>query len=103
MYAIRSYYAEKGLDKARSEGFELVVRFKDDAVSFKESERLHLIGELKSVAASKGAVIHVEVPAGFSEAKRMGFYRALAVRNLLIEMNVPGNNIDVSVVEVPSA
>jgi hypothetical protein len=29
----------------------------------------------------------------------MGFYRAMAVRNLLIEMNVPKENIDVSVVE----
>lgn len=31
--------------------------------------------------------------------KRLGFYRAMAVRNLLIEMKLPADRIDVSVRE----
>ena len=54
---------------------------------------------LKPIVAKGKAIIFVEVPAGFSEAKRMGFYRAMAVRNLLIEMKMPKDSIDVSVRE----
>ncbi|MEI8362276.1 MAG: hypothetical protein WCG35_03535, partial [Betaproteobacteria bacterium] len=52
-----------------------------------------------SIATGGSARIEVVVPAGFSEAKRLGFYRAMAVRNQLIEMNVPANKIEVSVHE----
>jgi ABC-type phosphonate transport system ATPase subunit len=58
-----------------------------------------VLEKLKPVAANGSMIVYVEVPAGFSEAKRMGFYRALAVRNLLIQLNVPTGSIDVSVVE----
>jgi len=90
---------EKGLDGAQGGAFDLTVRFDDGAVSFKEDEKARLIEALRPIAATKEAYIVVEVPAGFSEAKRMGFYRSLAVRNLLIDLEVPSSNIDVSVIE----
>lgn len=88
-----------GLDKTLTSDSEIMVRFMDEAVSFTPEERDHLLESLKSVVASGNASIYVEVPAGFSEAKRMGFYRAMAVRNLLIEMSMPKENINVSVLE----
>ena len=89
----------KGLDETLIGGFEIIVRFKDEAVALTPSEHDQLLDDLKPVLESKGTRIYVEVPAGFSEAKRMGFYRAMAVRNLLIEMKMPKENIEVSVVE----
>jgi hypothetical protein len=89
----------KGLAGTHVNAPEVEVRFKDEAVAFTPAERDRLLESLKPVAASGKASIQVEVPAGFSEAKRMGFYRAMAVRNLLIEMKVPKDQIDVSVVE----
>lgn len=88
-----------GLDAMRSNDLELVVRFKDEAVAFTPEEHGRLREELKQIVASGKATITVDVPAGFSEAKRMGFYRAMAVRNLLIEMQMPKDRINVSVRE----
>lgn len=90
---------QSGLDKTLASDFEVMVRFTDEAVAFTPTEHDHVLELLKPALAAEKASIYVEVPAGFSEAKRMGFYRALAVRNLLIEMNLSGENIDVSVVE----
>ena len=90
----------KGLNKVLKKGdLEITVIFRDGAVKFKPEERVQLLETLKSVVERGKAGIYVEVPAGFSEAKRMGFYRAMAIRNLLIEMKMPKENIDVSVVE----
>lgn len=89
----------KGLDKALASDFEITVHFKDEAISFTPEERNRLLETLKPVVARGKSNIYVEVPAGFSSAKRMGFYRAMAVRNLLIEMKMPKENINVSVVE----
>lgn len=88
-----------GLDKTLATDFEIIVRFTDDAVAFTPEEHEQLLETLKPVVASEKADIYVEVPVGFSEAKRMGFYRAMAVRNLLIEMKMPKENINVSVLE----
>jgi hypothetical protein len=89
----------QGLDQTHASDFEIVVRFKDEAIALTADERARLLESLQPVVTKGKSNIYVEVPAGFSEAKRMGFYRAMAVRNLLIEMNVPKENIDVSVVE----
>ena len=90
---------QSGLDKTAASNLEIVVRFTDEAIAFTPAEHDRLRESLKPVIASEKAGIHVEVPAGFSEAKRMGFYRAMAVRNLLIEMKMPKDKINVSVVE----
>lgn len=78
---------------------DIVVRFTDEAVAFTPAEHDRLREALKPIVAQGKTSINVEVPAGFSEAKRMGFYRAMAVRNLLIEMKMPKDSIDVSVHE----
>lgn len=91
---------QSGIDKTFASNFELLVRFKDEAVTFTSEEHDRLIAELKPVRASEKTSLYVQVPAGFSEAKRLGFYRAMAVRNLLIEMDISGEDIDVAVVEV---
>ena len=90
---------QNGLDKTLASDTEIIVRFMADAIEFMPSERDRLLEVLKPIVAAGKATISVEVPAGFSEAKRMGFYRAMAVRNLLIEMELLQKNIDVSVVE----
>jgi hypothetical protein len=89
----------RGLDKMIESDFEIVVRFTEDAVDFTPEEHERLLETLKPIVANGKASIFVEVPAGFSEAKRMGYYRMMAVRNLLIEMEMPKQNINVAVIE----
>jgi hypothetical protein len=91
-----------GLDKVLANNSEVIVRFADEAVTFTPAEHDQLLASLKPVMSNGKTGIYVEVPAGFSEAKRMGFYRAMAVRNLLVEMKMPKDRIDVSVREVKS-
>lgn len=88
-----------GIEKTLASDFEIIVRFTDEAVAFTPEERDQLVESLKPVVTSGKASIVVEVPAGFSEAKRMGYYRLMAVRNLLLEMQLPKENIDVAVFE----
>jgi len=92
-------HPQNGLYKTSGNGLEIIVRFKDEAIALTPAQHNQLLENLKPIAAKRKTSIYVEVPAGFSEAKRMGFYRALEVRNLLIEMKVPTENIDVAVVE----
>ncbi len=89
--------------QATPSGGGLLVRYTDDAVTLTAAEADKLRSSLTEIVASGGARIDVVVPTGFSEAKRMGFYRAMAVRNLLIEMKVPPGRIDVSVREGKAA
>lgn len=91
-----------GLDKAIESDFEIIVRFTDDAVAFTPEEHAQLLKTLQPIVSRGKANILVEVPAGFSEAKRMGYYRMMAVRNLLIEMEMPKQNINVAVLERPN-
>jgi hypothetical protein len=89
-----------GLDTApTTSDSDIIVRFMDDAVAFTPQEHDRLREVLKPLIANEKTTVFVEVPAGFSEAKRMGFYRAMAVRNVLIEMKMPSSRIDVSVRE----
>jgi hypothetical protein len=88
-----------GLDQTITSDFEIVVRFTDDAIAFTPEEHERLLETLQPIVANGKASIYVEVPAGFSEAKRMGYYRMMAVRNLLIEMKMPSKNIEVAVLE----
>jgi len=90
---------EKGIDDTLASNLEVIVHFKDEAVALTKAEQDKLSETLQPVVASGKTTIFVEIPPGFSEAKRMAFYRAMAVRNLLIEMNMPKEDIDVSVVE----
>jgi len=90
----------KGLDTTRTTSdADIIVRFMDEAVAFTPAEHDQLRETLRPILTNEKATIIVEVPAGFSEAKRLGFYRAMAVRNVLIEMKMPSNRIEVSVHE----
>ena len=89
-----------GLDKVvAASDTEILVRFTEEAVAFTPTEHDRLRETLKQIVAKGKASIQVEVPAGFTEAKRMGFYRTMAVRNLLLEMKMPKDSINVSVIE----
>ena len=44
----------------------------------------------------------MRVPGSFSEARRLAFYRSMAVRNLLIEMELPVEKIDMAIREIRS-
>lgn len=91
--------APKGLDKILTTEAEVIVQFTDEAVKLTKAEHVQLRDALRTISTSAGVRIFVEVPTGFTEAKRMGFYRAMEVRNELIEMKVPAERIDVSVRE----
>jgi len=90
---------KKGLDITLVTDAEVIVRFTDEAVSLTPAEHGQLREALKTIVAKGKTRILVEVPTGFTEARRMGFYRAMAIRNLLIEMKMPQDRIDVSVRE----
>lgn len=89
----------KGLDNILTTEAEVIVKFKDEAVKLTKAEHVELRDALKTISLTSGVRISVEVPTGFTEAKRMGFYRAMEVRNELIELKVPPERIDVSVRE----
>lgn len=90
---------QAGVNRMLADDAEVQVRFRDDAVAFTPAEREQVLEALKPVVAAGKANIFVEVPPGFTEAKRMGFYRAMAVRNLLLELNLPKDRINVTEVE----
>ena len=90
---------QSGLDKTFATEKEVKIRFLDEAIEFTSAERNRLLDSLQPFVTRGTASIYVEVPTGFSEAKRMGYYRAMAVRNLLIEMALPQEKIDVLVIE----
>lgn len=91
--------SEKDIDKASPAGGAVVVNFMLDAVTLSPSEAETLRSSLGQIVAGGTARIEVVAPAGFSEAKRIAFYRAMAVRNQLIELKVPPEKIEVSVRE----
>jgi hypothetical protein len=90
---------QKGLEKTVGGDAEVTVRFMDDAVTLTPEELPQLRKALESIAQRGKARIEVVVPKGFSEAKRLGFYRAMTVRNLLLEMKMPKDRIELSVRE----
>ncbi|MEI8324516.1 MAG: hypothetical protein WCH44_03975 [Betaproteobacteria bacterium] len=94
---------DKDLEKLTATGGGVIVSFGQDAVTLSAPEAQTLRTSLASIAASGSARIVVLVPAGFSEAKRLGFYRAMAVRNQLIEMKLASDKIEVSIREGKSS
>lgn len=89
--------SEKELQQLTPRGGGIIVHFVQDAVTLSDPEADTLRAKLKAIATTGGARVEVLVPAGFSEARRLGFYRAMAVRNQLIEMSVPASKIEVSI------
>jgi hypothetical protein len=94
---------KKSLEKLLVSDAEVIVLFTDEAINLTAPEQTQLRDALLNIAAGRGARISVEVPTGFTEAKRLGFYRAMEVRNKLIEMQMSPERIDVSVREGKSS
>lgn len=80
----------------------LVVQFGPDITQLSDAEAKEVVEKLKSfgsVDANGRWKLVVVVPAGFSEASRLGFYRANVVRNVLMKQGVQPGNIDVRLLE----
>lgn len=90
---------DKSLGQVTETAGGLFVKFAEDAVALTPAEADKLRASLKPVVSAGRAKIEVVVPPGFSEAKRLGFYRAMAVRNLMVELKMSPDHIDVSVRE----
>jgi hypothetical protein len=95
--------AEKRLQQSPSSGGAVVVQFLNESVTLTSVEEESVRKALGDIAKKRSARIVVEAPSGFSEAKRLGYYRAMAVRNQLIALNVPADKIDVAVNEGKSS
>lgn len=89
----------KGLAQTRVNDAEVIVRYTDAAISLTRAEQQQLREALQGIVHRGKAKISVEVPKGFSEAKRLGFYRAMTVRNLLLDMKLPKERINVVIIE----
>lgn len=90
---------DKEIENANVSGGAVVVSFIQDAITLSPAESEILGNELLTISKAGKAHIDIVAPKGFSEAKRLAFYRAMAVRNQLIAMKMPAANIQVSVRE----
>jgi septal ring factor EnvC (AmiA/AmiB activator) len=94
---------DKSIEKLLENGGGVVVNFSSDAVTINDSE-LAAVEKLLAPLVSSGSVtLVVNTPKGFSEAKRLAFYRAMSVRSLLINMGLAQNKIETSIRESNAA
>ena len=79
----------------------VIVPFDANAIELNPAVVPGVIEKMGSFAPVKTSKwrITVIVPKGFSEAKRLGFYRANALRNALLQNGVSGDNIEVKTLE----
>lgn len=98
----KAHAPEKDIAKIQPRPSGIVIVFAPDAVALTGAE----IGKAKEVLSAfksaGGAKVEVLIPTGFTEVKRLAFYRAMSVRNLLIELGIPSEKIEVSLPEVNS-
>jgi TolA-binding protein len=82
----------------------IVVAFSADVVELSDKEASELLSKMGAMTPIKSARWQVAVvsPKGFSEAIRLAYYRASAVRNVLLKNGVPASAIDLRVVESTS-
>jgi hypothetical protein len=82
-------------------GGGVIVNFATDAVTMTGNETSDLINKLNTFSPVKSTHWQVTVipPKGFSEALRLSYYRANAVRNALIESGAASNFIDIKIME----
>ena len=86
---------DKELREITPLGGGVVVNFAKDAVALSGSEAETLNAALGPMVAAGRARVEVLVPTGFSEARRIGFYRVMAVRNQLIAAGLKADAIEV--------
>lgn len=83
----------------------LVVVFDREVVTLSKPEISDLIEKLKKISPLNTGRWQITVisPKGYSEAARLSFYRANAVRNALLENGTPAVGIDLSIQESTQA
>ena len=94
--------APEGKNRTQVRKSGVIVNFASNVVQLSAAEIDDLNTKLKRFAplsASQKWRIHVVTPKGFSEATRLAFYRANAVRSVLLKAGVPGEMIEVRVQE----
>ena len=82
----------------------ILVVFDKDVINLSEKESAQLISKLteNNYLATSYWQIRVNVPKGFSEAARIGYYRVNAIRNVLLQNKVDPSRITLRVVESES-
>lgn len=87
-----------------SAGGVLVV-FDKDVINLSEKESVELVKKLTETNSLKTTnwQIRVNVPKGFSEAARIGYYRVNSIRNILLQQKVDPSMITMRVVESESS
>lgn len=88
---------QRGLADVAPAGGGLVVNFARDAVLLSAAEADTLKTALAPLGSSARVRVEVQVPTGFSEARRIGFYRVMAVRNQLIAAGMAPERIEVRI------
>jgi outer membrane protein OmpA-like peptidoglycan-associated protein len=96
---------EKGPSSISTVGAGLIVNFDPKVVTLSPEEGRDVMSRLEAYGPPKSTrwQITVITPKGFSESARLGYYRAVAVRNVLIQNGVPGDLINMRVVESAQA
>ena len=90
---------DKDLRELNATGGAVIVNFVKDAVLLSATEAETLKSALGPMMASGAARVDILVPTGFSEAKRIAFYRVMAVRNQLIGAGMAPDKIEVHIRE----
>lgn len=105
-----SVAAPKQTTNANANGMQatsggVIVNFATDAVTMSPQENTELMTKLNTFGPIKTSrwVISVISPKGYSEALRLSYYRANAVRNALIENGAPASAIDLKILESSQA
>ncbi|MBP6277034.1 MAG: hypothetical protein KA393_06510 [Limnohabitans sp.] len=96
---------EKGQSSMSTVGAGLIVNFDPKVVTLSPEESKDVMTRLEAYGPAKTTRWQITVisPKGFSESARLGYYRAVAVRNVLIQNGVPGELINMRVVESAQA
>jgi outer membrane protein OmpA-like peptidoglycan-associated protein len=83
----------------------VVVLFNPEVVTLSVSEKSELLEKLKKTSPLTTGRWQISVisPKGYSEAARLSFYRANAVRNSLLENGTPASAIDLTIQESAQA
>ncbi|WP_090139393.1 hypothetical protein [Limnohabitans sp. DM1] len=91
----------KGESSVNTVGAGLIVNFDPKVVTLSNEESKSVVTRLNSFGPIKTTrwQITVITPKGFSESSRLGYYRAVAVRNVLIQAGTPGDLIQMRVME----
>lgn len=91
----------KGESSVTTVGAGLIVNFDPKVVTLSVDEAKNVVSRLETFGPVKTTrwQITVITPKGFSESSRLGYYRAVAVRNVLIQAGTPGDLIQMRVME----